>query len=221
MYRVLLPVLSITFSAASQAVELAVGLQSTFTNIDIQDPEHGDKDVAVMTSGLHILPTASLVSSPYYFAEDSNFGVQFQLDGSFFKSGQQVLQNGQEKVDLGTSVKGFAMTAVPVLFYHWNRDASADWNAKVGIGFGAGYLDLKGNYQITHIAEQRGETRDVNFGGFGMAINVYLEANKGPHQFQLYNFSPVLSEKEYDFQGHNVVMAYKYRFDLNEIWASW
>ncbi|MDO6706122.1 hypothetical protein [Photobacterium sp. 1_MG-2023] len=215
MYRVLLPILSFAFPAASQAVELAVGLQSTFTNIEIQDPEHGDKDVAVMTSGFHILPTASLVSSPYYFAEDSNFGVQFQLDWSFFKAGQQELQNSREKVDLGTSVKGYAMTAVPVLFYHWHRDAGADWNTKVGIGFGAGYLDLKGHYQITHVAEQRGETRDVNFGGFGMAINVYLEANKGPHQFQLYNFSPILSEKSHDFQGHNVVMAYKYRFDLN------
>jgi len=221
MFRVFFLVLFIAFPVVSHAVELAVGLQSTFTNIEIQDPEHGDKDVAVMTSGFHILPTASLVSSPYYFAEDSNVGMQFQLDWSFFKSGQQALQNSQDKVDLGTSVKGYAITAVPVLFYHWNRDAGSDWNAKVGIGFGAGYLDLKGNYQITHVAQQRGETRDVDFDGLGMAINVYLEANKGPHQFQLYNFSPILSEKDYDFQGHNVVMAYKYRFDLNEVWPGW
>lgn len=99
MFRAFFFILFAAFPVVSYAVELAVGLQSTFTNIEIQDPEHGDKDVAVMTSGFHILPTASLVSSPYYFSENSNVGVQFQLDWSFFKSGQQELaeQSGKRR----------------------------------------------------------------------------------------------------------------------------
>ncbi|UTM59375.1 hypothetical protein L4174_021995 [Photobacterium sp. CCB-ST2H9] len=204
----------------SSAIELAVGLQSTLSHLEIEDLSNGDQEVAVMTSGFQLFPTASLISDPYYFSENSNIGVQFQVDWSFFKADRQEINDGTETVDLGTSIKAYALTAVPVVFYQFNRHAAKDWNVKIGAGLGVGYLDLTGKYMITNSVTESGEIRKVNKNGLGMAINVYLEGNVGNHMLLLYNFSPVLSDKTDDFQEHNVVLAYKYRFSLDDLWSA-
>ncbi|KDM89877.1 hypothetical protein [Photobacterium galatheae] len=220
MFRTFLIASLTLFPLTGTATELAVGLQSTFSQIEIQDPANEDKELAVMTSDYQLFPTVSLISDPYYFSDDTNFGVQFQVDWSYFKADQQALKNSASSVDLGTSIKAYAITAVPVVFYQFNRHAAKDWNIKLGAGLGMGYLDLTGNYRITNTEAESGEIRKVNKNGLGMAINIYLEGNVGNHMLLLYNFSPILSDQTNDFQEHNVVVAYKYRFSLDHLWSA-
>ncbi|HIF5636122.1 TPA: hypothetical protein ACX3DH_003829 [Vibrio parahaemolyticus] len=173
------------YSSVIFAAEIGIGIQATINSIDIKDQDTNRKIVARMTSDLNFFPTISIISDEYYFSRDSNFGIHFQFDSSVFKANKQDLGGNCTGFNYGTSVSGLALSGVPVVFYHFNRNNPSEWNIKLGTGFGAGYLRLHGNYQVTDITHfEYGKKKQLNMNEVGLAISVYLEIKKIIISFQ-------------------------------------
>ncbi|EKO3564839.1 hypothetical protein P0E95_001171 [Vibrio metschnikovii] len=200
------------------AIELNLGLQLTTNNIDVRD--ESDQNIAQMNNKLALSPTVSLLSKGYYLSEQSSLGVQFQLDGNLVKVNRQTLHQNNQLTNLDTKISGYALYAMPLFFYHFNRHQPEKWQVKTGIGIGLGYLNLSGNYQITQpLHPEFGETKNIKLSEFGQAVGVYLEIKKGKHAFLLYNFSPYVNNSNYQFQEHNAVLAYRYTINLNHLFT--
>jgi len=211
--------LVISFSSSELlAAEVAIGIQATINSIDIQDPADSERTIARMTSDITYFPTVSLLSDEYYFSKDSNVGVQLQFDWSIFKADKQEVGGNDTGIDLGTSISGYALSGVPVLFYHFNRHNRNEWNVKLGTGLGLGYLKLKGDYQITDVTHpDYGKKKQANMDEVGLAVGVYLEANKGNHIISVYNFSPVTQSGNSHFEEYNFFLSYKYRVNIDDL----
>ncbi len=204
------------FSSELLAAEVAIGIQATMNSIDIQESKDNEKTIARMTSDIKYYPTVSLLSDEYYFSKDSNVGVQLQFDWSIFKVDKQEVGGNDTGIDLGTSISGYALSGVPVLFYHFNRHNRNEWNVKLGTGLGLGYLKLKGDYQITDVTHpDYSKKKQVSMDGVGLAVGVYLEANKGNHVISVYNFSPVTQSGNSQLEEYNFFLSYKYRVNID------
>ncbi|MGF1716685.1 hypothetical protein L4D08_17610 [Photobacterium chitinilyticum] len=211
--------LVISFSSSELlAAEVAIGIQATINSIDIQDPADSERTIARMTSDITYFPTVSLLSDEYYLSKNSNVGVQLQFDWSIFKADKQEVGGNDTGIDLGTSISGYALSGVPVLFYHFNRHNRNEWNVKLGTGLGLGYLKLKGDYQITDVTHpDYGKKKQANMDEVGLAVGVYLEANKGNHIISVYNFSPVTQSGNSHFEEYNFFLSYKYRVNIDDL----
>ncbi|WP_064609788.1 hypothetical protein [Photobacterium sp. J15] len=219
--KAVLFILCIVISLSSSevlATEVAIGIQATINSIDIQDPADSERTIARMTSDMKYYPTVSLLSDEYYFSKDSNVGVQLQFDWSIFKADKQEIGENDTGIDLGTSMSGYALSGVPVVFYHFNRHNQDEWNVKLGTGLGLGYLKLKGDYQVTDVTHpDYGKKKQANMDEFGLAVGVYLEANKGNHIISVYNFSPVTQSDASQFEEYNFFLSYKYRVNIDDL----
>ncbi|MGR5149477.1 hypothetical protein ACQKP8_23395 [Photobacterium alginatilyticum] len=217
--KAVLPIIFLVISLSSSellAAEVAIGIQATINSIDIQDPADSERTIARMTSDITYFPTVSLLSDEYYFSKDSNVGVQMQFEWSIFKADKQEVGENDTGIDLGTSISGYALSGVPVLFYHFNRHNPNEWNLKLGTGLGLGYLKLKGDYQITDVTHpDYGEKKQANMDEVGLAVGVYLEANKGNHIISVYTFSPVTQSGNSHFEEYNFFLSYKYRVNID------
>lgn len=217
-YLKLTPVIALFFNISASAMELNLGIQLTTNNIDIRN--ESEQDIAQMGNKLAISPTVSLLSKAYYFSEQSSFGAQFQLDGNLFKVDRQKTNKSSQLTNLDTKISGYALYAMPLFFYHFNRHQPDKWQIKAGVGMGLGYLNLSGNYQVTQpLAPEFGTIKNIKFSEFGEAVGVYLELKKGNHTFLLYNFSPYVNNSNYQFQEHNAVFEYRYTINLNQLFT--
>ncbi|ELR64427.1 hypothetical protein C942_02450 [Photobacterium marinum] len=218
MKHILIILLALVASTHVLATELAIGIQATINSIDIQDPDDSERTIARMTSDMKYYPTVSLLSDEYYFSKDSNVGVQLQFDWSIFKADKQEIGENDTGIDLGTSISGYALSAVPVIFYHFNRHNQDEWNVKLGTGLGLGYLKLKGDYQVTDVTHpDYGKIKQANLDKVGLAVGVYLEANKGNHIMSIYNFSPITQSDASQFKEYNFFLTYKYRINIDDL----
>ncbi|WP_417878727.1 hypothetical protein [Vibrio sp.] len=200
------------------ATEIAIGIQATINSIDIQNPTDSEKTIARMTSDIMYYPTVSILSDAYYFYKDSNVGIQLQFDWSIFKADKQEVSGNDTDLDLGTSISGYALSSVPLIFYHFNRHNRNEWNVKLGTGLGLGYLKLKGDYQITDIKHpDYGQKKEASMDKIGLSVGVYLEASKKNHILSIYNFSPVTQSGHSRFEEYNFFLSYKYRINIVDI----
>ncbi|EMG7550805.1 hypothetical protein AB6D72_09655 [Vibrio alginolyticus] len=219
--KALLPIIAFVTSLSSSellATEVAIGIQATMNSINIQEPKGSERTIARMTSDIEYYPTISLLSNEYYFSKESSVGVQLQFDWSIFKVDKQEVGGNDNGIDLGTSISGYALSSVPVLFYHFNRHNRNEWNVKLGTGLGLGYLKLKGDYQVTDVTHpDYNEKKQVRMDEVGLAVGVYLEANKGNHNISVYNFSPVTQSGTSQFEEYNFFLSYKYRVNIDSL----
>lgn len=206
------------FSSELLAAEVAIGMQATINSIDIQDLADSERTIAQMTSDVKYFPTISLLSDEYYFSKESNFGIHLQFDWSIFKADKQELGENNAGIDLGTSISGYALSGVPVVFYHFNRHNPNEWNVKLGTGVGVGYLKLNGDYQVTDVTHSEyGKKKQASMDEIGLAVGVYLEVNKRNHIISIYNFSPINYTGNSQFEEYNVFLSYKYRINIDTL----
>lgn len=104
------------FSSELLAAEVAIDIQATMNSIDIQESKDNEKTIARMTSDIKYYPTVSLLSHEYYFSKDSSVGVQLQFGWSIFKVDKQEVGGNDTGIGLGTSISGYALSGVLVLF---------------------------------------------------------------------------------------------------------
>lgn len=198
------------------ATEFNLGIQLTSTHLDIRD--NANRHVAELSNDFDISPTISISSKSYYISNQHSFGVQFQLDGNLIKVNQQTLHQNNQATNIDSNIDGYAIYAVPLFFYHFNRNQQEKWQIKMGFGLGLGYLNLSGHYQITHpIHPEFKETKNIKLSEVGPTFGFYVKVKKGNHAFLLYNFTPYVNDRSYQFQEYNPVFAYQYTINLNHL----
>ncbi len=213
---------SLIFPLHSSALELAVGVELSNHYINIYDAKDSHTTVAQMVSDFSLNPTLSIVSDAYYFGEESHYGVQLQLRWSRLKLDKQGElyddpTNLDSISDLGTSISGYNVSAVPAFIYHFNRHHPDEWNTKIGGGLGVGYLYAKGNYKVTRESQPDfSEVKEVKISEVGVSSNVFIELNKGNHSFSLNAYYPVL-EVNPALDEMTLQLSYLYHFELSDI----
>lgn len=202
-------------SSHVSAFEVLLGMEATTKSLWVEDTDYGTDEIARMDGGLNYYPSVSARSESIYFDHGGNWGYHYQFDFSQYEINTQEILGLSDPVDLGTRVKGSAFYAVPVGYYHFKKGQSDQWQYKAGLGIGVGYLTVSGDYQVTdsnHI--NYGEVKTVNVTGVDMAVGVYFEAFKGNHVVVIQNYAPTLESAGYQYMLHNVVIAYRYAFEI-------
>lgn len=201
--------------ASPDILQLWVGVELSPKGLWIEDREKGPKEIARLEQPIRVWPSLSLNSRSFYTSSTSQWGTHFELSGSPFVIDKQKKSNGKEPEDVGTGVKGYSIYAVPLLYYHFRKHAVDEWNYKVGIGVGAGYMNLWGNFRITDPSHERHEdVIPVDLHGVGIAVGVYFNASYKNHNFTIQNYGPVVWDDDYEYQLHNAVLSYQYAFRL-------
>lgn len=218
--RILISILSLTLTFApgkSRAYEIYLGIEAGEKAVWVEDTRRGFDEIAKVEEGLAYYPSVAFRSGSSYFSTNSKWGYHFQLDTSVFHLNKQLPHNGEDPVNFGTRLKGYSLYAVPVVYYHFNRGDSKNWQYKAGIGVGLGYLRLQGNFQITDPGHpQSGQLISVNTDGFGMAVGVHIEAAFDRHYILAQNYGPTLEHSSFEYLQHNVIIAYRYGFTFGE-----
>jgi hypothetical protein len=207
--------LATIYSLNLNALDLMVGININSKIIHIDDKETENEDIAKMKSKQQYSPIIGLRTEPQYFSNgNSNWGYFYQFDGTTFQIDTQEVDGQDEEQNLGTSIKGYSLVAVPTAYYHFNKK-STGWSQKVGIGVGAGYLNMSGNFKITKQSHpDYGQTKDVNIKEFGMAVGVFFEFSKKQHSIIIQNFAPTVSDDNYEYSQSNIDIMYRYKFSL-------
>jgi len=199
------------------AFEFTVGVEVSDKSVWVEDKNRSGNEIAKVSNGIKLRPSFTLRTIPSYFSDSGNWGYHYQIDSSIFKINKQELPGVEDEQNVGTTMKGFSIYAIPVAYYHFNRNQPKKWNYKSGIGIGVGYLKVTGNFQITHDSHPEiGEVKAVNADGFGLAVGIYLEASFGKHVIVIQNYAPFIVDKQYDYQQNNVIIAYRYTFNFFE-----
>lgn len=201
------------FTSSVNAFEILLGIEATSQSVWVEELDLGNNEIAMMDSGLNYQPSISVRSSVFYFEKESNWGYHYQLDGATFNINKQEIPGLEDVQDLGTEVKGYSLYAVPVAYYHFNRNEPGKWSYKAGLGVGIGYLKLSGNFRITDTSHpEYNQVKQVDADGFDIAVGVYFEAVFDRHVITVQNYGPTLDDGTYEYLQHNVAMSYRYAF---------
>ena len=206
-----------TFPSALHALEIDLGVEMANKSIWIEEPLLGGGEIARMDSGNSYQPSLAIHTNPDYIWDDDNWGYHYQMDFSTFYLPFQEDPDTSELSNQGTSLSGNAIYAMPVGYYHFNRHDLSSWNYKAGIGVGVGYMDVSGTFKITQPHPEIGTIKHIDYSGYGFSVGVYFEAAKGNHTIIVQNYSPVVSDGPYDYQQMNLILAYRYSFNAEEI----
>lgn len=189
-----------------------LGVNVSSKSIQIDDKQTEEELIAEMDGDFQTTPSLSLRSEQNYFG-NSDFGYFYQLDGSLFDISEQNIDGTNS--DVATSIEGYSLFAVPTLYYHFNAD-SDNWSQKIGIGFGVGYVNMSGTFKITKSSHPNyNQIKTVDVDAVDMAVGIFIEISNDDHSFVLQNFSPSVSDDNFEYMQHNVEMIYRYKFSLD------
>lgn len=152
------------------------------------------------------------LGSPYKFFGDTDIGVLMEYDFTGFSLNKQLVN--EENVDLGTSVDGYSIFAIPTLIVSLTgREPYGENNQSlvIGTGFGLGYLSASGDIIFT---ETTLEKKEVNISSAALALSVFTDYRIGNFVSRIsINMTAVpSSDAEYRYIGYNLRIGYV--FDL-------
>ncbi|GLO63075.1 hypothetical protein MACH09_35830 [Vibrio sp. MACH09] len=200
------------------SVELALGIQMQNDSVVIKDAYSGENSIAEFDGGDSIYPLISLITEPNYLFNDSSWGYQFKFSGTYFDIEKQKVPGINKEKDIGTSIYGYTLSAVPVGFYHFNKNSKNEWNYKTGIGLGTGYMRLKGNYKVTDSSHPDfNMVKKLSTESMTLVLALYLEANLDKHTIILQNISPLVYSGYFEYQQSSITLSYSYAFDLSAL----
>ena len=203
---------AVVLSSKAMAFDLMVGVNSSVTSLDIEDLALDDAKLAGMNKG-QIYPSVGVRTDLKYFSEDSNWMYFYQFDGAIFEFNKQEITSSHDLQDVGTSIKGFSLFAVPTAAYHFNKGSVRTWSYKAGMGLGLAYLHMKGNFRITmQEYPEYAQVKDVNVNAMGFTIGFFLEASSKKHSIVFQNFAPMVDDEKYSYEQHNIELMYRYKF---------
>lgn len=206
--------ISLAITVDAKAFEILLGVEATNKAIWVEESARGANEIAKLDSGLTYGPSVGARTEPRYF-DNSQWGYHYQFDGSIFNIDKQELPGMDQGVDVGTSIKGYSLYAVPVGFYHFFKGLDDHWQYKAGLGVGIGYLNMRGSFKITDPQHpEYNQIKKMRAEGVNLAVGVYIEIARGPHMIIIQNYGPTAEDNTYHYLQHNVVIAYRYAFEI-------
>lgn len=203
------------FSTNAFGFDIFLGAESGSKSVTVKQPDIGTKVIAIVSSEPELSPSFTFRSKEKYLSEKSKWAYHFQIDAAEFDVNMQQLPSTREIVDLNTSLDGFSVYALPVIYYHFNKNFVKKWNYRAGFGLGVGYMKLNGNFKITDPGHpQYNQIKSVGIKGYGGSVGLYFEATYKRHMIVLQSYGPVLTDEPYQYHQVNTVLAYRYKFDF-------
>ncbi|MBI4651605.1 hypothetical protein HY745_10045 [Candidatus Desantisbacteria bacterium] len=197
------------------AFDLMIGGNASQKSVWVEEKSNNDNDIAKMSDGIQYAPTIGLRTNLKYFNNETNWGHFYQFDGVLFDISKQELPNIDKEQNVGTSIKGYSLSATPTAFYHFKKNNENNWSYKTGIGVGLGYLKLNGNFKITeYLHPEYNQIKQVDVAAIGFSVGVFFEASNNNHSIVIQNFAPSVSDNKYNYLQHNVDIMYRYKINF-------
>jgi hypothetical protein len=189
--------------AAKLYISLEVGQQS------IEASKTDSQDTAATLEGdLSVMPSLALSSEVRHFGE-SSWGYLLELGLGFFDIDDQELDGKQ--VNLGTGLRGQYLLLTPTLVYVIESKALAE--NLIGLGVGAGVLNVEGDMVMTELPGQPRE--DFSGSGIGYSVGIFWRlTTEGDWTFEVKNYAPVVVIDGYELMLHNVILKVGHSFDI-------
>ncbi|PMM19294.1 hypothetical protein [Vibrio lentus] len=186
---------------------LDLGVNIFENSVEIKDAS-GAK-VAEMAEGVQFFPKVSLTSEPVYLFGSNTWSYTIENSLNYFKISEQEIANSGTEFDLGTSVRGWAVSSSPMLFYRFPN--LGGWEFKSGISLGLGYIKLKGNYQVTNPSSpELGQIKDIDEEGVAWFTGFRFDAKYGRHIFSISALTPTVQSSDVDFRHGIATLSYSY-----------
>ena len=193
--------------AFAQSAPLDIGVNMYKNSIKIMDAS--GTEVAEMAEGVQYFPNVSLTSDPVYLFGGSSWSYTIENSLNYFKVSEQEVAYQDSEANLGTSVRGWTVSLSPMLFYHFPN--LGNWEFKSGISLGAGYVKVKGDYQITNPnSADVGQIKDIDEEGIAWFSGVRFDAKYGRHTVSLSALTPIIHSDDVDFQHGIGTLSYSY-----------
>ena len=191
---------------------VSIGAEVGFKSIAVIEKEANNDQIAKLSKGLSVAPSIIIASNEKYIWVDENWGYHVQVKGGWYSLNKQSINDDSN--DLNTKISGFSIYAVPVGYYHFNKNVTDNWTYKLGVGVGLGWINLDGEFEVTNKKHlEYGEINSIDTARFGTALGVFFEANYKNHAVILQNYAPQISDDDYFYQQHNVAIAYRYKIE--------
>lgn len=216
---------------------VSIGL--SYSTVELFISENSDEDnennSATMSSAFVLTPVIGYSTDLNKFG-DSNFGYYLETIWKEYELDRQSL-NGTDSpmklsdvsdpdlIDLGTSIKGTTLAVTPILAYE--IPILMGINMQLGMGFGLGYLSVKGSYyetdeaasevcrSSTTIAELKSSClkQKVNDDGFTTSVGFLAKLS-----YKNLSLSAVMSGPGFSNYDYNeVAVVLNYRFGNNQL----
>lgn len=164
-----------------------------------------------------ILPHISIATEKNYFG-NSNWGYNFIYDWDKFNLTKQDILNNDTIVskNLNTKVTGHNIYGYGNLFYHFNKAHKfTNLDMILGTSLGVGYLNLKGNYQITKTDDEEfGEVKDIKVNNIGVGMGLLFTLSYENHSFIFQYYMTDTTDSKYEYIKSTNQFIYQYKFSL-------
>ena len=151
-----------------------------------------------------------ILSSPYKFFAESNWGGLMEYSLSGFQLNQQYTNDNL--IDLGTSVKGYYIFATPTLLYSFNGQ-SLHGNLKpaitAGLGIGIGYLSATGDMIFTESTQER---FPIDINGAALAVSLFVDYRTGDFITRISGGLTSHSKNKYEYDAFGFSLDFGYIF---------
>lgn len=193
--------------ALAHSATLDIGVNVYRNSVQIMDDS--GTQVAEMAEGLQYFPTVSLTSEPVYLFGGDSWSYTIENSLNYFKVSEQEVAYQDNEANLGTSVRGWTVSASPMLFYHFPN--LGNWEFKSGISLGAGYVKIKGDYKITNPeSAEVGQIKNIDEEGIAWFTGVRFDAKYGRHTVSLSALTPITHSDDVDFEHGIGTLSYSY-----------
>ncbi len=192
------------------AYRLTPGITLRSTDFDVYNKGSSDTN-GTLSEDFSYWPFIML-SSPYKYYGESNWGGLMEYSFSFFELNQQLVND--ELVDLGTSVKGYYAFVTPTLFYSFTGQkphGKYDQTAIAGLGIGLGYLNAGGDIVFTESTQQR---VDLDVSGMALAVSLFVDYRFGSFVTRISGGLTSHTEDVYDYDAFGFSFSFGYIFGL-------
>jgi len=189
---------------------LTLGVSVRSTDLDV-DNTGGTVTNGTLSEDFSYWPFIML-SSPYKFFGESNWGGLMEYDFSVFELNQQLVND--ELVDLGTSVKGYYAFVTPTVFYSFSGQrphGKYDQTVITGLGIGLGYLNASGDIIFTETTQQR---VDIDVSGAALAVSLFVDYRVGNFQTRISGGLTSHTKGAYDYDAFGFSWSFGYIFGL-------
>ena len=162
--------------------------------------------LGTLVSDYLILPEFVVERGITYFP-DSAAGYKYVFGfGGFSMDKQEV---DAENVDLGTSARGYYFYAMPVIAYDFFKAKHAQ-SLLFGLGFGVGYMNVKGDLILTETDLQT--RHEFDFSEFNYSSGLFFEYALESWSLSFNLYGPSASDGDYEYDVYDFNITWRKRF---------
>lgn len=160
-------------------------------------------------TGKFVISPELLVENNINYFSDSRWAYKFVFRTGLFKMNTQEVN--LEDINLGTSANGYYFYALPMIYYDLTKESSNS-TFLLGFGFGAGFLNAKGDIIFTQASPQT--RHNFYISELTYSAGFALEYHRNSWVYSVYSYSPQVSSGAYEYNLFDTSISVRKKFNF-------